>query len=472
MIPVYLSGGSGTRLWPISRASFPKQFMPIHGKESLLQKSILRLSKYRTGEIASPIVLCHEDQRFLVAEQIKQLGISNPNLILEPCAKNTAAAIAAAVCWATMSGNDPILAVFPSDHLIEDEQAFHNAIYQAEAAAKSGNIVTLGVVPTGPETGFGYIQSKLDAKNSALDLIQFIEKPNHDEACRLIAAGDCFWNAGIFIFKASVMLNQLRKYSPEILMGVQSSVKKAVIDNDFIRLHQADFEQVPSISIDVAVMEKTDIAKVVPIEVGWNDIGSWAAWWRAGSSDQSGNVLSGDVVALDTTNTLVEAQTRLVAVKGLTDMVVVETSDAVLVMPRSESQSIRELVVALQKNNRNELNHSSKFFRPWGGFESLAKGVGYQVKRLTVNPHGRLSLQYHNHRAEHWIVVHGTAKVTIGQETFFLNENESTYIPHGVAHRLENPSENQLEVIEVQSGDYLGEDDIVRIEDQYGRSNN
>ncbi len=464
MIPVILSGGSGTRLWPLSREGFPKQFLNLVGEETMLQATWNRV---KTVASAAPIVVAGEEHRFMVAEQLREAGCSNPVILLEPVARNTAPAIAVAALEAVSNGDDPLLLVLPSDHVIADVHTFQEALRTASAAAETGQLVTFGIVPTAPETGYGYIQSA--GGEGVRPVERFVEKPDAATAEAYVASGSYFWNSGMFLFKASAYLDALAVHQPAMLDASRAALAKARRETDFVRLDRAAFEASPSDSIDYAVMEKTDAAAVLPIDVGWNDVGSWSALWEVAEQDSDGNAHHGDVLAEQCRNTLAWSDQRLVALLGLEDVVVVDTADAVLVAHKDKVQDIKGIVGKLKAAGRSEPSSHRKVYRPWGNYDSIDVGGRFQVKRITVKPGAQLSLQMHHHRAEHWIVVSGTGRVTRGEEIIMLSENQSTYIPLGVKHRLENPGVVPLELIEVQSGSYLGEDDIVRFDDVYGR---
>lgn len=474
MIPVILSGGSGTRLWPLSRSSYPKQFLPITAKKTLFQLTLERISKLNQSLInfQNPIIVTNDTHRFIVAEQLRQENIT-AKILLEPVARNTAPAIAAAAELALSYGEDPVLLILAADHVIQQQDAFNQSIQVGLAAAEAGQLVTFGVVPTSPETGYGYIKAagmaQKDQAIQAYSVEKFVEKPDVKTAQSYLDAGSYLWNSGMFMFKASVYLQELEKYNPAIAQNAQASVQHSKNDLDFIRLDKDYFEQSPEDSIDYAVMEHTDKAVVVPLYADWNDVGAWKSVWEVSPKDEQGNVLRGDTILEDTTNTLVHAEHRLVSVLGLDDVVVIETSDAVLVANKNKVQDIKKIVEKLKQSKRTEVDAHRKMYRPWGSYDSIDCGSRYQVKCIVVNPGQKLSLQMHHHRAEHWIVVNGTAKVRKGNETILLTENQSIYIPLGETHALENPGKVPLELIEVQSGSYLGEDDIVRFEDLYGR---
>lgn len=464
MIPVILSGGSGTRLWPLSRDAFPKQFLALVGHDSMLQATWHRVAPLASG---APIVVAGETHRFMVAEQLREAGCADATILLEPLARNTAPAIAAAALEATRDGADPLLLVLPSDHVIADADAFRAAVRAASAAAEAGALVTFGIVPTGPETGYGYIKAAAGEGVRAVE--RFVEKPDAATAAAYVASGDYAWNSGMFLFRASAYLAELERHQPEMLAACREALARARRDVDFVRLDQAAFAASPSDSIDYAVMEKTAHAAVLAIDVGWNDVGSWAALWQVAEQDGDGNAHHGDVLARDCRDTLAWGDGRLLALLGLRDVVVVDTADAVLVAHKDHVQDVKAIVAELKRRGRAETSLHRKVYRPWGHYDSVDVGERFQVKRITVKPGAALSLQMHHHRAEHWIVVSGTAKVTRGDEVILLGENQSTYIPLGVKHRLENPGVVPLELVEVQSGSYLGEDDIVRFEDVYGR---
>jgi len=471
LTPVILSGGAGTRLWPLSRELYPKQLLPLTGARTMLQQTVLRLEALSA---LPPVIVCNEAHRFLVAEQLRQLRVVPRATILEPFGRNTAPAIALAAhaalrgIAADANAVDPVLLVLPADHVIRDVPAFHRAVRQALSAAEAGQLATFGVVASAPEPGYGYIERGA-ASGAAFHIARFVEKPSSERASEFVKSGNYYWNSGIFMFRARRYLQELGRFQPEMARICESAFRGAKADLDFTRIDAASFEACPADSIDYAVMEKTADAVVVPLDAGWSDVGSWSALAQASDADGHGNVVHGDVLSEDTRGSYLYAESRLVAVIGLTDHVVVETKDAVLVAPKSRVQDVKKLVLQLKERGRYEHSLHREVFRPWGSYDSIENGSRFQVKRLKVKPGAALSLQMHHHRAEHWVVVAGTARITRGDEVFLLEENQSTYIPIGVKHRIENPGMIPLEIIEVQSGSYLGEDDIVRFEDVYGR---
>jgi mannose-1-phosphate guanylyltransferase/mannose-6-phosphate isomerase len=471
MIPVILSGGSGTRLWPLSRPLKPKQFMPLHGDLSLFQATLDRVKKLSTDNevIYPPIVVCNEDHRFIVAEQSRSLDVKPQRILLEPTARNTAPAIAVATLSALADGDDPILLVLAADHVIPNVDGFRASLALAKLEVEKGRIVTFGVVPTKPETGYGYIRTEVNTAGGAAHVDAFVEKPDLETAQTYLAEGNYLWNSGMFMFRASTMKSELERLCPDILVAAEDSLANAAHDQDFTRLNRKDFASAPDVSIDYAVMEKTSIASVVVLNSSWSDLGAWDSVWEAGLKDENENCTQGDVVLQGVKNSYVHSSHRLVTVLGISDVVVVETSDAILVTTKDQSQDVKKIVLQLSNNNRVESASHREVYRPWGKYDSVDQGHRYQVKRITVKPGQKLSVQLHHHRAEHWIVVSGTANVQIGDKQILLTENQSTYIPIGVVHALENPGKIPLELIEVQSGSYLGEDDIVRFEDRYGR---
>ncbi|KMM74590.1 mannose-1-phosphate guanyltransferase [Xanthomonas sp. NCPPB 1128] len=464
VLPIILSGGSGTRLWPLSRESYPKQFLPLVGEQSMLQATWQRAAPVAAH---APIVVANEEHRFVAAEQLQQIGVKPHAILLEPKGRNTAPAIAVAALEASRDGADPLLLVLPSDHVIGDEAAFQAAVRVAAVAAEQGKLVTFGIKPTAPETGYGYI--KAAAGDGARAVERFVEKPDLATAKNYLASGEYYWNSGMFLFRASRYLEELRKFQPAIADACTTAWQAAKRDADFTRLDKDAFAASPSDSIDYAVMEKTADAVVVPLDAKWSDVGSWSALLDVSPQDANGNAHHGDVIEIDCRNTYAYGS-RLIAMVGLQDVVVVETDDAVLVGHRERIQEVKDIVGRIKADGRSEATWHRKVYRPWGAYDSIDNGQRFQVKRITVKPGATLSLQMHHHRAEHWIVVSGTAEVTRGDEVLLLTENQSTYIPLGVTHRLKNPGKLPLELIEVQSGSYLGEDDIVRFEDTYGRT--
>ncbi|EAT60019.1 mannose-1-phosphate guanylyltransferase/mannose-6-phosphate isomerase [Chlorobium ferrooxidans] len=469
IIPVILSGGSGTRLWPLSRALYPKQFLSIIGEKSMLQDTVLRLSLL--DDLGPVYTVCNESHRFLVAEQLREIEAEIGEIILEQTGRNTAPASAAAALLIARKHPGALMLVLPADHVILDPQAFREAIFTGRAAAREGALVTFGVVPLSAETGYGYIRASLkgEAYNGAYPVLEFVEKPCQQTAERFFASGDYFWNSGIFLFRAESYLQELEMYAPSILGACREAIEKAVEDLDFLRLDAEAFQSSPSDSIDYAVMEKTGRALLVPLDAGWSDIGAWSALWDVHERDEAGNVKKGDVLLHDVRNSYIHATSRLVAAVGLDDHIIIETADAVLVAAKDRVQDVQLLVEQLNRKERDEAVMHRRVYRPWGSYETVDVSGRFKVKRITVNPGAALSLQKHQHRAEHWIVVRGRALVTVEDRTIELHEDQSTYIPVGSFHRLENPAQVPLELIEVQTGGYLGEDDIVRVEDRYGR---
>ena len=478
LVPVILSGGSGTRLWPLSRELYPKQLLPLVGKRTMLQDTALRL--VGMADVAAPVVVCNEQQRFMVAEQLRQVDVQPQSILLEPVGRNTAPAVAVAAMAAMGTvpegdrsvpsdrSEEPLLLVLPADHVIRDVAAFQAAVARAVPAAREGKLVTFGIVPTHAETGYGYIR-KGDGAGPVVPVAEFVEKPDTERAARFVASGDYLWNSGMFMFSARRYLEELDKFAPRMRETCIRAFTAATRDLDFTRLPADVFAECPADSIDYAVMEKTDAAAVIPLSAGWSDVGSWASLHDALPADERRNVHQGDVVSVDSDNCLLFSSSRLVAAVGLKDHVVVETKDAVMVAPRDRVQDVKLLVNRLKEMGRSEPGLHREVFRPWGSYDSVDAGERFQVKRLSVKPGACMSLQMHHHRAEHWIVVSGTARITRGEEVFLLSENESTFIPIGATHRIENPGKVPLHMIEVQSGSYLGEDDIVRFEDVYGR---
>lgn len=462
--PVILAGGVGTRLWPLSRESYPKQFLTLNGEYTLLQQTWLRVADIADK---APIIVANDEYRFIVAEQMRSIGVEPSAILLEPVGRNTAPAIAVAALFALSLDEDPLLLVMPSDHVIEDEAQFLASIQTASTVAAQGKIVTFGMVPDRPETGYGYIQAT--AGEGIRDIATFVEKPELALAQQYLDDGGYLWNSGMFLLPASLYLEELELYHPEILAFCQQSLGAAKKDLDFIRLDKEAFSASPSLSIDYAVMEKTSKAAVMDVSIGWSDIGSYEALWQALPQDENGNVNSGDVVSKNCSNTLVLAPSRLVVTVGLNDIVVIDTDDALLVAHRDESQQIKKLVDELKTHHYAEATEHQLVYRPWGTYHVIEQGEGFKVKKITVKPRHSLSMQKHQHRAEHWVVVSGRANVSLDDQVIQLEANQSAYISPGVKHRLENPSDSVLEIIEIQTGEYLGEDDIVRFEDEYGR---
>ena len=468
LFPIIMAGGSGSRLWPLSRQLNPKQFLPLADADfSMLQATIQRLDGLGA---ALPRLICNEQHRFLAAEQLRLMGLEKANILLEPVGRNTAPAIALAALQACSESDDPILLVLAADHLIQDVDAFQTCIQTALPLAQDGKLVTFGIVPTHAETGYGYIEQGIDVGVGGFKVSRFVEKPDLVTAQEYLANGSYFWNSGMFMFRASRYLQELEAFRPDILAACRAALAGGSQDMHFTRVDEAAFAACPDDSVDYAVMEKTADAVMVPLDAGWSDIGSWAALWDVSDKDEQGNVFKGDVLNQRSNNTYVHADSRLVATVGLDDLVIVETKDAVLVAHKDHVQDVKKIVEQLKNGARTEHINHREVYRPWGVYDSVDNGHRYQVKRITVKPGAKLSVQMHHHRAEHWIVVSGTAKVTNGERTYLVCENESTYIPIGQIHALENPGVIPLELIEVQSGSYLGEDDIVRFEDKYGRT--
>lgn len=467
ILPVIMAGGSGSRLWPLSRALYPKQFLKLNGSGTMLQNTVTRLDGL---DCADPMLICNEEHRFIAAEQLRQLGELNHNIILEPAGRNTAPAIALAAFTAVSQGQDPVMLVLAADHIMQKPEAFRDSVSKALPFAEQGKLVTFGIVPTGPETGYGYIERGAEQGDSGFDVARFVEKPDASTAQEYTDSGKFYWNSGMFLFKASRYLEELKAHRPDIYKACEQAMTDVNSDLDFVRVNKEAFLSCPEDSIDYAVMEKTKDAVVVPMDAGWSDVGSWSSLWEVSEKDADGNVHHGDVMSHNASNNYVFAETGMVATVGIDDVAVVQTKDAVLVVKKDQVQDVKKVVEALKKDNRSEFQLHREVYRPWGKYDSIDNGARYQVKRITVKPGEKLSIQMHHHRAEHWIVVSGTANVTIDEETALVTENESVYIPIGSVHTLENPGKIPLELIEVQSGAYLGEDDIVRFEDRYGRA--
>ena len=460
---VVMAGGSGTRLWPLSRAAHPKQFLALHGDDTMLQATFKRLDGLG---IQASVTICNEEHRFFVAEQLREIDRLG-SIILEPVGRNTAPAIALAAL-SSPDDEDPLLLVLAADHVIQDEVAFIRTVMDAIPLADAGKLVTFGIVANEPNTGYGYIK-KGESQGPGFTVDAFVEKPSLEVAKEYLDSGDYFWNSGMFLFKASRYLEELKKHRPDIYEACQLSMKHISKDNDFLRVNGTAFDACPSDSIDYAVMEKTTDAVVVPMDAGWSDIGSWTSLWDISKKDDNGNATYGDVMLHESNNSYIRTDGKLVAAIGVDDLVIVSTKDVLVVAHKASVQDVKVVAQQLRAESRTEWEHHREVYRPWGKYDSIDSGERYQVKRITVKPGAKLSVQLHHHRAEHWVVVSGTAKVTNGEKAFILSENESTYIPIGVVHALENPGKVDLELIEVQSGSYLGEDDIVRFEDRYGR---
>jgi mannose-1-phosphate guanylyltransferase / mannose-6-phosphate isomerase len=462
--PVILSGGSGTRLWPLSREHYPKQLLCLLGNQTMLQQTVARLDGMEN--IAAPLLVCNEEHRFLIAEQLRQMGKAPADIVLEPIGRNTAPALTlAALALQKHAPEDALMLVMPADHVIQHSRKFHASVAKAVTLAEKGHLVTFGIRPTAPETGYGYI--KMGNCNT---VAEFVEKPDMETAVKYIKSGDYYWNSGMFMMLASAWIAELQKFHPAMLESCKAAYEQGRRDADFYRVNAQAFGSCQPNSIDYAVMEETDRAAMVALDAGWSDIGAWSSLWEASVRDVDGNVVQGDVYLHDTQDTLLISQHRFLAAVGLNDIIVVETPDAVLVAHKKQAQNVKEIVARLKSEKRSEYQSHRRVYRPWGYYEGIDAGPRFQVKRLMVKPGAALSLQMHHHRAEHWIVVKGTARVTTGEEVFMLTENQSTYIPLGTTHRLENPGNIPLEIIEVQSGSYLGEDDIVRFNDKYNRT--
>ena len=471
LVPVILAGGSGTRLWPLSREQYPKQLLPLVGANTLFQDTVLRLKNI--SSIHELLVICNENHRFIVAEQLQQIELENAKLILEPIGRNTAPAVAIAALQALAMDKEAALLVLPADHIFGNVEVFIEAVQLAESFAAE-KLITFGIVPRSAETGYGYLKkgeavTTADSSAKTYELVQFVEKPDQDRANAYVKSGDYYWNSGMFMFKAQRYLDELRQHAPEIYKSCIKSFDGRLEESDFTRVDSHAFQSCPSDSIDYAVMEKAKDAVVIPLDADWNDVGAWSALWEVEQKSADGNVISGDVYTLDVHDSYINSNGRLIAAVGLDNCIIVDTDDAVLVASKDKVQDVKEVVNQLRADNREEVSLHKKVYRPWGNYESIASDKRFQVKRITVKPGAALSLQKHHHRAEHWVVVSGTALITRGDEKFTLSENQSTYIPLGVVHRMENPGKIALSIIEIQSGSYLGEDDIVRLEDKYGR---
>jgi mannose-1-phosphate guanylyltransferase / mannose-6-phosphate isomerase len=469
MIPVILSGGSGSRLWPLSRKQYPKQFLALTGDDTLFQQTIKRLA---FDGMQAPVLVCNKEHRFIINDQLQAQKLASQTLILEPFGRNTAPAVAIAALQLVAQGRDELLLVLPADHVLEDQKAFQRALALATLAAERGEMVLFGIPALRPETGYGYIKSRGDdgLPDGVTRVQEFVEKPDETRAQQFVESGDYYWNSGMFLFRASRYLEELQRHEPDIYDTCLLALERSALDGDTINIDAPTFACCPDNSIDYAVMEKTTRACVVPLSAGWNDVGSWSSIWDVHEKDGNGNVTKGDVVVHDSRNCLVHGNGKLVSVIGLDDIVVVETKDAMMIAHRDHVQDVKKVVNTLDAQGRCETQNHCQVFRPWGSYDSVDMGGRFQVKHITVNPGATLSLQMHHHRAEHWIVVSGTAEVTCDDKVFLLTENQSTYIPMTSVHRLSNPGKIPLEIIEVQSGSYLGEDDIERLEDVYGRS--
>lgn len=471
ILPVIMAGGTGSRLWPMSRELYPKQFLRLYGEQSMLQETVTRLNGLGASE---PLVICNEEHRFLVAEQLRQINRLSKNIILEPVGRNTAPAITLAALSAIDEGSDPLLLVLAADHVIENPEAFHQAVQNAIPFAEHGKLVTFGIVPTGPETGYGYIQRGMELGSNAESIYRvqrFVEKPNLPTALQYLETGEYYWNSGMFLFRAKRFLEEMATFRPDILQACLKAIETLEPDEqqNFIRVDKESFSACPNESVDYAVMEKTTDAIVVPLDAGWNDIGSWAALWDVNNKNAAGNAVTGDVFTHNAENCYINTDEKLVAAIGVENLVIVNTKDAVLVIDKSQVQDVKKVVEYLKSAQRREYRLHRESYRPWGRNDIVVNTPRYHVNRITVKPGGQFSLQMHHHRAEHWVILSGTARVTINDENFLLTENQSTFIPIGAQHRLENPGKIPLELLEIQSGSYLEDDDIVRTQDHYGR---
>ena len=469
LLPVIMAGGTGSRLWPMSRELYPKQFLRLHGVNSMLQETVNRLEGISGRE---PVVICNEEHRFLVAEQLRQINKLSHNIILEPVGRNTAPAIALAALNAISQGDDPIMLVLAADHIINDCNAFQQAVRDALPFAEKGSLVTFGIVPTGPETGYGYIQRgdvTVSELSEAFKVKRFVEKPDIETAEQYIRTGEYYWNSGMFMFRAKRYIEELQRFRPDILEACKTAMKDTDADNDFITIDRDKFSACPDESIDYAVMEKTNSAVVVSLDAGWSDVGSWSALWDVSNKDKLGNAITGDAFLHDTQNCYINTDEKFIAAIGVENLVIVNTKDAVLIIDKSQVQDVKKVVEFLKNQERREYRVHRESYRPWGRNDNVVNTVRYHVNRLTVKPGGKSSLQMHHHRAEHWVILSGTAKVSLDDKTYLLTENQSTFIPIGSQHMLENPGKIPLEILEIQSGAYLEDDDIIRIKDHYGR---
>ncbi|XBS68524.1 mannose-1-phosphate guanylyltransferase/mannose-6-phosphate isomerase [Acerihabitans sp. KWT182] len=471
LLPIIMAGGTGSRLWPMSRELYPKQFLKLQGKNSMLQETVIRLSGL---QITEPLVICNEEHRFLVAEQLRQIKQLANNIILEPVGRNTAPAIALAALNATSKGDDPVLLVLAADHVIENTMAFQKAVASALPYADLGKLVTFGIVPTGPETGYGYIQrgeSVGSHEKEAFEVHRFVEKPDLATAEGYVSCGEYYWNSGMFMFRAKKYLSELGKYRPDILSACENAIEipQPDTEQDFIRINKDEFLICPDESVDYAVMEKTSEAIVVPLDAGWSDVGSWSALWELSKKDEHNNVLNGDIFTHNSFDCYINTDEKLVAAVGVQNIVIVSTKDAVLVVNKSKVQDVKKVVEYLKHQSRSEYRRHRESYRPWGRSDNVVNEARFNVNRLTVKPGGMFSLQMHHHRTEHWVVLSGTGRVTLEDKSYLITENQSTFIPVGSKHMLENPGKIPLEILEIQSGSYLGEDDIIRIRDHYGR---